>query len=170
MTFEDLETLLDFHYWARDRILAAAEALTAEQYTRDMGGSFRSVRDTLVHLYSSEWAWYERWQGVSPTAMLSPEGFPDVFSLRRAWVAHEARMRAYLKALGPEGLGRVFEYKNLTGQPGRSPFWQMLQHIANHGSYHRGQVTTMLRQMGATPGNSMDLIRFYRERPQNQGE
>ena len=51
MTLQDLRTLLDFHYWARDRILAAVRGLTAEQFTRDMGSSFPSVRDTLVHLY-----------------------------------------------------------------------------------------------------------------------
>jgi len=52
----------------------------------------------------------------------------------------------------------------LDGRPGATPFWEMLQHVVNHGSYHRGQVTTMLRQLGAKPAQGMDLIRFYRER------
>jgi uncharacterized damage-inducible protein DinB len=51
----------------------------------------------------------------------------------------------------------------LDGRPGATPFWQMLQHVVNHASYHRGQVTTMLRQMGVAPGRSMDMIAFYRE-------
>ena len=63
MTLADLKTLIDFHYWARDRVLDAAELLTPEQFTRDMGGSFKSIRDTLAHLYSAEWAWYQRWHG-----------------------------------------------------------------------------------------------------------
>jgi len=54
MTLADLKTLIDFHYWARDRVLDAAELLTPEQFTRDMGGSFKSIRDTLAHLYSAE--------------------------------------------------------------------------------------------------------------------
>jgi uncharacterized damage-inducible protein DinB len=164
MTLQDLQTLLEFHYWARDRVLDAAEALTAEQYTRDLGGSFRSVRDTLVHLYSAEWNWHSRWQGFSPTSMLSPEGFPDVPALRAAWAVHEQKMRTFLDALGEEGITRVFEYKMLDGRPGATVFWQMLQHVVNHGSYHRGQVTTMLRQLGAQPAKSMDLIAFYRLR------
>ena len=62
----------------------------------------------------------------------------------------------------PTRITRVFEYKMFTGQPASSPFWQMLQHLVNHGSYHRGQVTTKLRQLGAQPAKSLDMIAFYR--------
>jgi uncharacterized damage-inducible protein DinB len=162
----DLETLLDYHYWARDRVLDAAAQLTAEQFTRDLGSSFKSVRDTLAHTYSAEWAWYQRWHGSSPTAMLPFEQFPDVASLRHAWTDHEARMRAFLSGLGESGIKNVYEFKLLNGTAGSAAFWQMLQHIANHASYHRGQVTTMLRQLGASPGKSMDMVRYYREKAQ----
>ena len=53
-------------------------------------------------------------------------------------------------------------YTMINGDPRRSVFQNMLQHVVNHASYHRGQVTTMLRQMGAAPGKPMDLIAFYR--------
>ena len=72
-------------------------------------------------------------------------------------------MRTFLESLGEEGIHRAMAYKLLSGQPASSPFWQMLQHLVNHGSYHRGQVTTMLRQMGAQPPKSLDMIAFYRE-------
>jgi uncharacterized damage-inducible protein DinB len=52
----------------------------------------------------------------------------------------------------------------LSGQPGSTVFWQMAQHVVNHATYHRGQVTTMLRQLGVEPAQAMDLIAFYRER------
>jgi uncharacterized damage-inducible protein DinB len=55
----------------------------------------------------------------------------------------------------------VPDQRRLTGA---SPLWQMLQHVVNHATYHRGQVTTLLRQLGATPPKSQDLIAFYRER------
>ena len=55
MELHDLRTLLDYHYWARDRVLNAAEALTPEQYTKSLGSSFSSVRDTLVHVFAAEW-------------------------------------------------------------------------------------------------------------------
>src|SRR5439155_20675774 len=97
MTLDDLRTLLDFHYWARDRVLEAAGRLTLEQFTREMGSSYKSVRDTLAHLYSVEWAWYQRWHGTSPTAMLPFDQFPDVASLKTVWTAHEAKMRSFLE-------------------------------------------------------------------------
>jgi uncharacterized damage-inducible protein DinB len=162
MNLHDLRTLLDYHYWARDRMLDALEGLPPEQFTRDLGSSFKSVRDTVAHTYAAEWAWYERWQGRSPTALLPADQFPDVASLRSAWTSHEAKMRAFVDGLGDEGVSRVIDYKLLSGAEGSSPVWQMLQHVVNHASYHRGQVTTMLRQLGAAPAKPMDMIAFYR--------
>ena len=162
MNLQDLRTLVDYHYWARDRLLEAVEPLMPEQFNRDLGSSFKSVRETAVHIYAAEWAWHARWQGQSPTALLSIDRFPDVASIRAAWTAHEATMRAFLEGQGEDGIARVFEYKLLSGQTGSSPFWHMLQHVVNHASYHRGQVTTMLRQLGAQPGKSMDMIAYYR--------
>jgi uncharacterized damage-inducible protein DinB len=164
MNLNDLRTLLDYHYWARDRVLEAAERLTPEQYTRDLRSSFKSIRDTLAHTYAAEWAWHSRWKGTSPTAMLPFDDYPDVATLRRAWTDHEAKMRAFLESQAVAGLDQVFEYRTLKGDPGSSRFWHMLQHVVNHASYHRGQVTTMLRQLGAAPAKSMDMIAFYRER------
>jgi uncharacterized damage-inducible protein DinB len=122
------------------------------------------VRDTLVHLYSAEWAWYQRWQGLSPTAPLRFDDYPDLETLRRAWTEQEHKLRAYLESLGEADVTRVINYRLFSGQAGASPFWQMLQHMVNHGSYHRGQVTTMLRQLGATPPKSVDMITYYREK------
>jgi uncharacterized damage-inducible protein DinB len=164
MTLQDLRMLLDYHYWARDRALDAASALTAEQYARDLGSSFRSVRDTLTHTYGSEWAWCERWHGRSPSSLPSADLFADPAGLRVAWVDQEAGVRAFVGGLGEEGIARVFEYKTLAGQDGSSAFWEMVTHMVNHGSYHRGQITTMLRQLGAAPPKSMDMIAFYRQR------
>lgn len=164
MNHSDLTALLDFHYWARTRILAAVELLTPEQYTRDLKSSFPSVRDTLVHLLSAEQNWYLRWQGVTPTGMLDPTGFPDVASLRAAWDAHEEKMRRFVEDLGEAGVHRVLDYRTLNGTASSSAMWEMVQHVVNHGTYHRGQITTMLRQLGASPAKSVDLIAYRRER------
>jgi uncharacterized damage-inducible protein DinB len=166
VTFQDLRTLVDFHYWARDRLLEAVDTLTPEQFTRDMGNSFRSIRDTLAHTYGAEWVWHSRWQGVSPKAFQPLETFPDVGAIRSAWAESEEKVRAFLEGLGEAGIERRFDYTLFSGAAGSTPFWQMLQHVVNHASYHRGQVTTMLRQIGAAPPKSTDLITFYRERPQ----
>lgn len=164
MNLHDLRLLLDFHYWARDRTLDAVDALTRDQWMRDMGSSFRSVRDTLLHLYLAEWVWYSRWQGDSPTTWPSTDALVDVAALRTVWIDHEAKVRAFVDNLGEDGVRRVYEYTLMNGQAGRSPLGQMLQHLVNHGTYHRGQVSTMLRQLGAAPPKSVDLITFFRER------
>lgn len=164
MTYQDLKTLLDYHYWARDRMLDALEPLTAEQFTRDLGSSFKSIRDTVAHLHAAEWAWHQRWIGTSPTALLPADRFPNVQSVRDAWRELETTVRSFVDGLGEQGVGRVIDYKLLSGAAGSSPLWQMLQHVVNHASYHRGQITTMLRQLGAEPAKSMDMIAFYRVR------
>jgi uncharacterized damage-inducible protein DinB len=156
--------LVDYNYWARDRVLDAVQPLSPEQFTRDMGNSFRSVRDTLAHIYAAEWIWYSRWIGASPTALPPADRFPDLASLRGEWRDLEGKIRALFDGLDERGIERVVEYKSTAGVAGASILWQMLQHVVNHGSYHRGQVTTLLRQLGATPPKSTDLIGFYRER------
>ncbi len=168
MNVQDLQTLLDYHYWARDRMLTALEPLTPEQYRHDLGSSFKSIRETATHIFAAEWAWYERWQGRTPTALLPPDRFPDLAALRSAWVELEGRIRTFVEQLGP-GIDRVIQYKLLSGQPGASPIWQMVQHVVNHASYHRGQITTMLRQLGAEPPKSLDMIAYYRTKQAGAG-
>jgi uncharacterized damage-inducible protein DinB len=162
MNLQELRTLVDYHYWARDRVLEAAEKLTKDQFTRDLESSFRSVRDTLAHMYAAEWAWCSRWQGHSPTTPLAPDMFPDVGTLRAKWTDLESDVRAVLDRMGQQGLDGVIEYAMINGDARRSIFWHMLLHVVNHASYHRGQVTTLLRQLGARPPQGMDLMTFYR--------
>ena len=162
MTRDELTLLVDYHYWARDRMLAAVARLSPAQYTQEVVSSFRSVRDTVVHAYSAEWIWYRRWQGESPAALIPGDRFPDVDGIRQAWGELERDVRAHVASRDEAAISTVIEYRLLNGTPGATPFWQMLQHVVNHGSYHRGQVTTLLRQLGATPPESLDLITFYR--------
>jgi uncharacterized damage-inducible protein DinB len=160
----ELDVLLDYHYWARDRMFDALAALDAERYLADRGSSFRSIRDTVVHMYSAEWAWHSRWRGHSPSAHLAPESFPDVATVRSAWAELEPQVREFVAGLDEAGRERVFDYFGFNGGAQRSVFWHMVQHVVNHASYHRGQVTTMLRQSGAAAPKGMDMIAFYRER------
>ena len=163
MNLTDLENLVDFHYWATRRVLTAVEPLHAEQFTRDLGNSFPSVRDTLAHLYGADWIWCSRWEGESPLALPDPQTFPDLASLRTAWDEHEPRLRAVLKRFGEIGIDQPCEYVR-NGVRWSQPFSQTLQHLVNHGTYHRGQVVTLLRQLGVATPPSTDLVAFYRER------
>jgi uncharacterized damage-inducible protein DinB len=161
MNAQDLQTMIDYHYWARDRLLDAVQTLSDEQYNRDLGSSFKSIRDTLTHIYAAEWAWYQRWQGDSPPTLIASDRFADLAALRAAWIEHEARMRAFVDGLGSD-VDRIVSYTLFSGHAGASPMWQMVQHVVNHASYHRGQITTMLRQIGAPPAKPLDMIAYYR--------
>ena len=157
MTIQDLRALLDYHYWARDQMFENIAPLSPDQLKRDMNNSFRSIHDTVVHIYAAEWAWHARWNGTSPSALLAGDTFADVAAVRAAWAGHETKMRAFVEGLGEQGINKVFEYKLLSGAAGATPFAEMLQHVVNHASYHRGQITTMMRQMGAKPGGSLPV-------------
>lgn len=157
-----LSDLLDFHYWARDRVLAAVAVLTPEQYARPMGSSFASVRDTLNHIYQAEWISYSRWHGESPASFGAT--IPDLESLASRWRDLEREVRAFLAAQGADGLRAVIAYRLMSGKEGASPLWQMVAHVVNHATYHRGQVVTLLRQLGVTPAQGTDMITFFRER------
>ena len=163
MTPEYIHTLIEYNYWARDRTLASAEQLSGEQLTQNLGSSFGSVLDTLVHMHFAEWIWYQRWQGQSPSAGPDASRITSLAALREAWHPLEAQIRAFVESLDAAGLARVIEYRMMSGQAGRSAHWQMIAHVVNHGCYHRGQVATMLRQLGARPAQSTDMIVFFRE-------
>jgi uncharacterized damage-inducible protein DinB len=164
MTLEDLTLLVDYNYWARDRLLDAVAALEPEQFTRDLGNSFGSVRDTIAHICDAESIWLLRWKGGQPTGFRNADRIPDLAAARKEWAELESEIRKVLDNLGPGGEQRTLEYRDMRGAARSDMFWQMVQHVVNHGSYHRGQVTTMLRQLGAASPKSMDLIMFYRER------
>jgi uncharacterized damage-inducible protein DinB len=163
MNVEDFRLLYEYNSWANGRSLDACSALSDEQFTRDLGSSFPSVRDTLSHICEVEWLWLERWQGRSASSLRPGSDFTTLDSLRRRWQEVETSLLGYISPLKAEDIARIVEHTTTKGVPQAAPLWQMLQHLVNHGTYHRGQVATMLRQLGAKP-NSSDLIFFYRER------
>ena len=163
MSPQEIQLLFEYNSWANHRTMGAAEKLTSEQLTQPMGSSFTSVRDTLAHIYGAEWIWLERFQGRSPSALPDLAQFRNVVNLRERWLEHEARLIAFVSQQTQSDLDRVMEYKTLRFGVYQNPLWQSMQHVVNHGTYHRGQVTTMLRQLGAQPILT-DLMHFYRER------
>jgi uncharacterized damage-inducible protein DinB len=162
MDLADFRTLYDFNSWANRRTLEACAALAPEQFTRDLGSSFRSVRDTLAHIYGAEFVWFERWHNRVPGGLPAATDFPDLESVRRRLSDIDRNLIDYVASLTPQDIQRIVQFKTMAGAEISQPLWQCLQHLVNHGSYHRGQVATMLRQLGAKPTGT-DLIGFYRE-------
>ena len=142
---------IDHNYWARDRQLQACAQLSAEEFLRPVGGSFPSVRDTLAHMVAVEWLWLQRWKGVDAGTLISASDFPTLEAVVERWQAVERDFRAYLAGVNEEALARPLSYINAKGEKWSYPLWQMIAHVLNHQSYHRGQVATLLRLLGAQP-------------------
>ena len=156
----------DLYAWteeANHAVLDAAAALGHEELTRELGGSFPSVRATLTHMMGSEWVWLRRWTGTSPTGIPEEWALDGVDAIRTRWSEVERERRAFLDGLVGADLPRVLAYRDTRGTPWGEPLVELLLHVTHHAAYHRGQVVGFLRMLGRTPP-STDLVRFYRAR------
>lgn len=149
MDVKEVRHLYEYNAWANARVLDAASALDEEQFTRDLGSSHASVRDTLVHIMAAEHIWLTRWGGESPTSLLNPARFPTPEAVRAHWAGVEAALLKFAAEVTDDSLARVISYTNTRGEVWSYPLGDMMRHVVMHSSYHRGQVTTMLRQLGA---------------------
>ena len=158
MTKEDFQQLYEYDRWANKRVIEAASALTPEQFTRDLGGSFASVRDTLVHILAGEWIWLSYWSMPELTPVIQAELrarrdaifnlslFPDFASVQSKWAEVEKEQLAFLSSLTDDLLQKL-----LPTRLGEVKLALQMQHLANHSTYHRGQVSLMMRQLQAQP-------------------
>lgn len=162
MNLNEIVRLFDFDAWATDRMFSAVEKLTPEQYARDMESSFGGIRGTLAHIHFANWIWMERWKGNSPTAPPVSEAELDTFStLKERWLGLRSEVRRFIEDLTEDKLQSPYPYKTMDGSPNAQVLADQMQHVVNHSSYHRGQVITMLRQLGAS-GIGTDFISYIR--------
>lgn len=164
MDVKSVQALYEYNRWANLRIFHCVSGLTADQFARDMGSSFPSIRDTLVHIVSAEWGWLERWRGRSPRSLWNPADFCDARALEKRWAEVESDQAQFVRELDQELLGKVITYVNLRGESWAYPLWQQMVHVVNHSTYHRGQITTLIRQVGAKP-IATDFLIFYDLKP-----
>jgi carboxymethylenebutenolidase len=164
MNLQYIHTLYVYDQWANAQLLPAGCKLSQEQFTRNLDSSFPSVRDTLVHIISSQWIWLQRWKGNSLKRHFDTAPFPTCESIK-SWLGEvEQEQSKFISALTQEQLSAPLSYLSLDGKPFAEPLWQQMTHRVNHSTYHRGQVTTMLRQLGANTVQ-LDMIAFYRQNP-----
>jgi len=163
MDLETIRELYGYNRWANARSLQAASTVSREDFIKEVGGSFASLQGTLAHMYGAEWIWLERWRGTSPRKLPFSLDFPDVETIRSRWQDVEREQKEFLGGLDQGRLAEVISYVNLKGETFAYPLGRMLQHVVNHSTYHRGQVATLLRQLGATP-LSTDLLLYDDER------
>ena len=163
MDMKTIRLMWDYTKWADARAFDAVAKLAPEPYLKDLGSSMKSVRDTMVHLVSAQWIWLSRWKGTSPKAMWTAGDHPSVPALRERWAALHGEMEAFVSAQTGASLAADVTYQNLKGDTLKFPLGALFLHVVNHSTYHRGQVTTLLRQLGAQPV-ATDLAVFLASR------
>lgn len=161
MTLSELKLLHAYNAWADNRIFEALTHLPQEQYTQDMKGSHGSIHSTLVHMVGAEKVWLERFQGAAQQ-FLSEDPPKSLAELRTIWERVGYDTAKWLGTLNDKKLQETFTMTTLKGDVFTHVYWQAFHHVVNHSTYHRGQIVTMLRQLGVKPPGT-DLIQFCRE-------
>ena len=154
------QTNLEFMKWADEVMLAALLNVPADKASADTGSSFKSMLDTLNHVYLAELVWFKRIQG-EPKRLAELESPTDPPALAQAWAEMHRNWMDWAATMQPQDWLGPFTFRNNAGTESTMPYWQIAMHVINHGSYHRGQFATMLRQAGIVPPGT-DLITYYR--------
>ena len=162
MTLETIRELYEYDRWANRRLFDVVASLPSGEALREIGkqSSVPTLRAMLVHILGALTIWLTRWQGTSPTAMLSAGEFPDLSALRSRWDEQDKKILAFLAGLQDADLARVVHYKNTQGQAFQLPLWQLMQHVANHSTHHRSEIATMLTMLGVAPPPT-DLVVYH---------
>jgi uncharacterized damage-inducible protein DinB len=159
-----LRDLLLYMLWADRHTLAAVRRVKPEDLTRDAGVSFGSVLGTLSHTLGSQRLWLSRFLGNPLTSRPGPDEYPDLQAWIAGWEESASHIEAFLAGLSDEQLASPLTWASIPdGAVYTLPLWQAVIHLVNHTTYHRGQVVSLLRQMGY-PVPQTDLIVFFNER------
>lgn len=170
MKKDEIQLLYEYDRWANARVFQSLAALSPEQFTRDLGGSFPSVRDTMLHIISAEWIWLTYWKATTQDAaflaelrkrretLFAASSFPDLGAVRRKWKEVESEQIDFVNKVTNESLEKLLPARDKLISLGH-----LMQHLANHSTYHRGQISLMMRQLQAEP-IATDFHAFLGER------
>ena len=157
---EYLARAYDYMYWANGRYLDVAAGLADQQLHQLQGHSWGSVHSVLVHMMSSETVWLRRWRGEAAQAHLDPRDFPTLSALRERWRVVEREMREFVGKQTSESLALPITYSNFRGETFRVPLWQMLMHVPNHETHHRGELAAMFALMNVAHPEE-EVIQYF---------
>jgi uncharacterized damage-inducible protein DinB len=154
--------LLLYTLWADRVCLKAVEQVQAEDLARDTGTSFGSLLGTLAHLLGAQRTWLARFEGKTTSRVQGLADFPDLEALNAGWAETSAELGFFLAALTADQVESEITWSNSRGEMFTRPLWQPVLHLVNHSTYHRGQVISLMRQLGYSPP-STDLVYFLIE-------
>ncbi|MHB1653813.1 MAG: DinB family protein [Desulfitobacteriaceae bacterium] len=160
MNKNQIKELYDYNDWANQQLLDVVGKFEPEDFTRDLSSSFKSIRDTMVHILRAEELWLSRWMGEKGRGLISPDDFPTHLSLIGPWNTFRDQIKNFLSSLSDEDLLEEISYKNIKGIVYSTELWKQMLHVTNHSTHHRGQVVTMIRQLKKQPP-STGLINYY---------
>jgi uncharacterized damage-inducible protein DinB len=163
VSLEVLQQHIDYNIWASRRLLHAVSGLSAEELSHDFSTADKTILGTLAHLYVAEKNWLARMQ--EDTAAIQNRTTEDnqLQTLLPKWTEEQNTWKIWVSQLPPEAPDQVMEYLDLQGRQWAQPLWQILLHVVNHSTHHRGQISGFIRALGKTPP-PLDFIAFVRER------
>jgi len=161
MTKNEILELFAYNAWANRLLFDAAAPLPDDTYLRDLKSSHGGIHGTLAHIVWAEHLWLNRWLEKANPAVAQGKDLHSAAEVRARWEEVEAERGRFLAGLSDAQLQDTRNVKPSTGGEYQHTFVQMFQHTVDHSSYHRGQVVTLLRQVGVVPPVT-GLIFFHR--------
>jgi uncharacterized damage-inducible protein DinB len=155
-----LRSHLDYTAWASKRLVDTAAGVSKEELGRDFQTADHSILGTLVHVYAADRIWLARVTNAAAGPFIT-EADHNLSVLVNDWPALHERWRKYGLTLTDESAAASISYKDTKGNPYMQPLWQIILHVVNHGTHHRGQVSGFLRAMGYPPP-PLDLTAYFR--------
>ena len=161
-------THLNYSIWATAKLSEIIENVDESILKKETGSSFPTIEKTILHIWDAELIWFKRLQGVSLTEWPSKDFNGDREALISGWIDNCIALKDFVESKGEDYLSTVIEYKNTSGKAYSNTVEEMLYHVVNHGTFHRGQIITMLRANGITQlgvneeTSSTDLITYLR--------
>jgi uncharacterized damage-inducible protein DinB len=157
-----LPDFLEFMIHGDRAILAAAAILDPDKYHHDFNISAGSLHKLLVHAMGAQIVWLSRFTGTPVTQFPSDSLYPTLQSIQEHWPKVHAELRDFVAKQTLESLQRVIHFKTMRGDAASGQLGQLLLHVTDHGTYHRGQENTLIKLAGGTPVSSE--VFYYRWR------
>jgi uncharacterized damage-inducible protein DinB len=156
--------LAKYNAWANARLFRMAATLRDELYRKEVGAYFKSLHGTLNHLLATDRIWMRRLTLVGdPPDKLNAILFDDLASLHAARVEEDGRIIGFVQGLTESAFEEVCDYRTLNGTPQRQRRREILAHLFNHETHHRGQAHAILTLLGVSEPDSLDLLIMLRE-------
>jgi uncharacterized damage-inducible protein DinB len=162
MSLDEVREHFAYGEWANDRFREVIAALPGDQLAVRIESSFSSIVETFAHIVAAEWIWLRRWKGENPSSIPDWLEQPRFDALVTRLAEIESERDGFLATLGENDLEKVLSYRTMDGTPYENRLADLFLHVVNHSTYHRGQLATMLRQVGAIPP-ATDFIVFKRD-------